>query len=324
MIPADDETPKVVQRIYELYLEGRLGLQAIANLLTDEEVPTPALTYGRKNASIYWHMTSVKLILTNPVYIGDLVAQREHVAALGSTKRKQMPKEEQVIIKNGHPPLISREQFQAVQNLLNRRALRKGSGRPNLFSYLLFCADCGHGMYCVKRNYGNTHYICGTYQKRGAHHCTRHPIGEKYLEEMISRDLKKLMGEYINTGELMEDVRKEVTQEQKRANKEMFALEKQLEKLARRKISAEDKWLDAEWDKQRYHEVLERLDREMFEARQRLSKLQREQESTKINLPDIAKLATFDRLDRQLVLLLIKQIDVHGNGKVDITYNFTV
>jgi site-specific DNA recombinase len=178
-------------------------------------------------------------------------------------------------------------------------------------------------MYCVKRSYGNTHYVCGAYQKRGAHHCTRHPIREKYLEQLILNDLKQFMGDRINTDELMDDVRAEVEGEKKRTEKEVVSLKKKIEKLESRKSTAEDKWLDGEWDKERYHQVLERLEKELFEVRQRLNKLLKDQESTKLTLPDIAKLTNLDQIDRELVLLLVKRIHVSENGKVAITYNFT-
>lgn len=82
--------------------------------------------------------------------------------------------------------------------------------------------------------------------------------------------------------------------------------------------------MNGEWDKERYHEVLERLDKELFDIRQRQNKLARTQENPKLKLPDIAKLTSFDKLDRELVLLLIKRIEVQENGKVTIIYNFTV
>lgn len=258
------------------------------------------------------------------VYVGDLVAQRQHVSALGSTKRKRTPKEEHVILKDNHPPLISREHFQAVQNLILRRSFHKVSGKPNLFSYLLFCADCGHGMYCVKRHYGNTHYICGLYQKRGAHHCSRHPIREKMLEDLILDDLKKFVGEHVDRGQLLEDLQNEAKSEALRTDKEIDALQKKIAKLEQRKNAAEDKWLDGDWDKERYHEALERLEKELFDTRQRLNKLTWTHENPKLKLPDIAKLTAFDKLDRELVLLLIKRIEVHKNGNVTIVYNFTI
>jgi site-specific DNA recombinase len=324
LMPADDDTPHVVQRIFDVYLEGKLGFQAISNLLTDEGIPSPAQIQGRKNASPYWHQTSLQLILKNAAYVGDLIAQRQHVSALGSVKRKRTPKEEHVILKDNHPPLISREQFQAVQNLIQRRSYRKVSGKPNLFSYLMFCADCGHGMCCVNRNYGNTHYICGMYQKRGVRHCSRHAIGEKLLEDLIRSDLKKFVGDHVDRKQLLREMENEAKSEAQRTVKESDSLQKKVAKLEQRKNAAEDKWLDGEWDKERYHEVLERLDKELFDIHQRQNKLARTPESSKLKLPDIAKLTSFDKLDRELVLLLIKRIEVQENGKVTIIYNFTV
>lgn len=46
LVISHDESPGIVQRIFNLYQQG-LGLQTIANQLTDENVPTPAKTKGR-------------------------------------------------------------------------------------------------------------------------------------------------------------------------------------------------------------------------------------------------------------------------------------
>lgn len=123
---------------------------------------------------------------------------------------------------------------------------------------------------------------------------------------------------------MLEDMQNEGKSEARRAAQEIDALQKRIAKLEQRKNAAEDKWLDGEWDKERYHETLERLDKELFETLQRLNKFSRTQENPKLKLPDIAKLTTFDKLDRELVLLLIKRIEVHQNGNVTIIYNFTL
>ncbi|MPY18869.1 hypothetical protein F3P21_18690 [Paenibacillus glucanolyticus] len=52
--------------------------------------------------SQYWCQRTIKYILTNPVYIGDLVAQKEQTATLGSTKRKKKDQQDQVILENNH------------------------------------------------------------------------------------------------------------------------------------------------------------------------------------------------------------------------------
>lgn len=102
------------------------------------------------------------------------------------------------------------------------------------------------------------------------------------------------------------------------------AIRKKIEKLEQRKSAAEDRWLDGEWSKEKYHEVIERLDKELAEERQKLSKLIRELPSReKLNLPQISKFIRLDKLDREMIQVLIKRIDIHEGGKVTISYNFT-
>lgn len=60
-------------------------------------------------------------------------------------------------------------------------------------------------MSCIKRDYGNTHYVCTTHLKRGAHLCSRHAIREAYLERAILTSLKRLTGEQIDAEGLVTD-----------------------------------------------------------------------------------------------------------------------
>jgi site-specific DNA recombinase len=324
LVLVDDDTPDIVQRIFDLYQDGILGMQAIANLLNEEGIPTPAQIQGRKHGGEYWCQATIKYILTNPVYVGDLVAQKEQAAALGSTKRKQKDKNEHVIMENNHPPIISREQFKVVQDLINRRGRKKTSGMPNLFTHVLFCADCGAGMHCVKRPYGKTHYMCGNYKLRGKNYCSRHSVHEHDLVELILGDIRILVGEHVDKDTIIKDMQKEAEGEKKASSREIAALKKNIEKPERRKQVAEDKWLDGDITTEQYHEMLERISGELSDAKQKLADLLKEQESSKPTLPDIAKLTSFDKLERELLLMLVKRIEVKENGNVKVIYNFRI
>ncbi|KUP22087.1 hypothetical protein AWJ19_21500 [Paenibacillus sp. DMB5] len=301
-----------------------MGMQAIANRLNEEGIPTPAQTQIRKNGSQYWCQRSIKYILTNPVYVGDLVAQKEQAAALGSTKRKKKNQEEQVIMKNNHPSIISNEQFRVVQDLIHRRGKTKSCGMPNLFTQVLYCADCGGGMQCVKRSYGKTHYMCGNYKKRGKNFCSRHSVYELGLVDLILGDLKKLMGDHVSNDVLIREIRKEAEGEKKIAVKEIASLKKVIEKLEGRKQTAEDKWLDGDITKEEYHQMLGRISDQLFDSNQKLADLRKGQEVNKPDLPDIAKLTSFEKLDRELLLMLVKRIEVRKDGNIKIQYNFKV
>lgn len=321
---ADNDTPDIVQRIFDLYQEGILGMQAIANLLNDEVIPTPVQIQLRKNGGQYWCQSTVEYILTNAVYVGDLVAQKEQTAALGSSKRKKKVKQEQVIKVNNHPPIISREQFQVAQELIHRRGRTKSCGMPNLFTQVLYCADCGGGMHCVKRAYGKTHYMCGNYKLRGKAYCSRHSVYEQGLIDLIFGNLRKLLDDHVDNDSLIKDLQKESEGEKKATLREIGLLKRDVEKYEKRKQAAEDKWLDGESTKENYHQMLERISGELSNAQQKLADLLKEQESHKSTLPDIAKLTSFDKIDRELLLMLVKRIEVKEDGNIKIMYNFKV
>ncbi|MDP4084005.1 MAG: recombinase family protein, partial [Bacillota bacterium] len=45
LVIADDNTPDIVQKIFDWYQEGVTGMQAISNRLNKEGIPTPAQTH---------------------------------------------------------------------------------------------------------------------------------------------------------------------------------------------------------------------------------------------------------------------------------------
>jgi DNA invertase Pin-like site-specific DNA recombinase len=94
-----------------------------------------------------WSTQTVRQVLVNPVYVGDVLAMRR----VHRTTNQRRDPSEWVIVSNAHPPLVSRDMFDAVQDRLrrNRRELRRTTGGYAL-SGLLTCAHCdghyvGHG-----------------------------------------------------------------------------------------------------------------------------------------------------------------------------------
>ena len=61
----------------KLLLRDGWGCDKIAKYLTNRDIPTPSQVVGKANAGLYWQGTTVKKILKNPHYVGDLVQGRE-------------------------------------------------------------------------------------------------------------------------------------------------------------------------------------------------------------------------------------------------------
>ncbi len=131
----NDEEKKVVEKIFNLRLEGK-GARAIAQHLND--------VLHETNRSLRWNKYSVSALLRNHAVIGCIVYGRKDKR---SGRRK--PKEEWVIVK-GHDPIIDEVTFKKVQAMMDEASTAfKDTGSPLsvfLFTGLLKCGECGASM----------------------------------------------------------------------------------------------------------------------------------------------------------------------------------
>lgn len=132
------EEAEIVRFIYRSYMNGQTSY-AIAKILTERHVPTPA---GKEN----WRQSTIESILTNEKYKGSALLQKKFTTDFLTKKTKinegEVP---QYYIEESHEPIISPEDFEEVQAEFTRRKKlgRKYSG-STMFSAKLVCGDCGH------------------------------------------------------------------------------------------------------------------------------------------------------------------------------------
>lgn len=144
------EEAKVVRRIHELYKTN--GITRIAHILNQEGIRT-------KNGS-RWSDPQIRYILTNPIYIGQI---RYHP--------KKEDKSKYHIVEGEHEPILTKEQFENTQKLLE---IRRGAVVPPKamtsdypFSGVLYCSRCGHP-FTGRFHYSNRYKLA----KRYAYRCT--------------------------------------------------------------------------------------------------------------------------------------------------------
>lgn len=181
----EEESPQVVRMIFKKYIEGN-GLQTIARYLSDEGYQTPATLKGKKNAGLFWHSSTVKKILKNRHYIGDLEQCKETNKDISIKGRK---KSESIIVEDTHEAIITKEDYYCIQKMMEERATKhveRVTPMKRLFSDKLFCADCGKKRWLIKQQ---MKYECGTFKKHGAKHCSSHKIKEDALVDILRSDL---------------------------------------------------------------------------------------------------------------------------------------
>lgn len=208
----DEATAPYVRSIFKWKLEG-LSFPKILKRLEEACAPIPeTLQRSRGNMdgvnTVCWSKSSVFTMLKNPAYAGDCVIGRSKQAIYAGITEIQIKDPSQwYITENAHERLVSREDFDAVQQMMKQasdeRRLKMEASRTiresiiDLFDGKVFCADCGQRMYFHrhridkdKRGRWTAYYECSTYSGRRATRCTAHRFRQDKLEQKVLGALK--------------------------------------------------------------------------------------------------------------------------------------
>lgn len=196
------EEAEVVRRIYTEYLDGN-GYQSIARRLNADGIVGPT---GK------WHPNTVREILKNEKYIGNMLLQKYYVEDYRTKKeRKNHGEKQMILVENSHEPIIDQAVHDAVQ-LENASRKRQASGSratgrdETLFHGLITCKLCGKKYKYKNKLIKSSHthvptWICTTSRTLGKEYCTGKQIRESILinktkqvlhmneDEVLTRDI---------------------------------------------------------------------------------------------------------------------------------------
>jgi site-specific DNA recombinase len=300
LVPGGPQEVETVRWIFSAYASGDWGLRAIAADLNRRNVPTP-YQWRRPDRNLKWTPTTVRSVLTNPVYVGTVrwgckrrgrfavvfngqvkeVAEvedqvRRGEAREGACKGKAAPGEWQEQT-NCHEPLVSVEVFEKAQLMLGERKKRTAPHKTDkfVFSSMLRCAACGRGM--VGRVQGGEKvYLCGTYLDGGRHACAYKVVREAPLLEAIAGKIREAFLSPQGRQALEKTLRDRlaggprVGADRDELKRQVAALERKASAVARKLAVEEDSDLEqefrSEWqqvteEKKRLDAKLDELDR---------------------------------------------------------------
>jgi DNA invertase Pin-like site-specific DNA recombinase len=186
---------EVIRDIYLKYLIG----YTYREIIRDLEERGIAPTY-KANKSGQWQTSTIKSILENEKYMGDIILQKTYARDFLSERRvKNTGQAPQKYVENNHPAIIDKTTWNAVQAEMERRvSLRtveeSGKGRYSgcyAFSGKIECGCCGAG-YRRHHQHGERAWVCKQHI-RSATLCEALPIRETMLEAAFVRTLNGIM-----------------------------------------------------------------------------------------------------------------------------------
>ena len=242
LIP-NPETAPIVKKIFKWRAEG-IGPTQIATRLNDMNVPTPA-GYKKTNYSSRlidrnsWNISTVKKILSNRIYTGDMVQHTQTKVNYKSKKKITLDESLWVIVEDTHEHLVDKETFKYVNSLGKRKTRNYNlkTERPKrVLEGKIFCKECGNRLsvyYRKKLDYWSTN--CNRYSrdpKRGR--CSSHFYPYDYLEEQILEQFNNSVSTFIkelDVKELNKEVQKNVHKETEDIDKKINDLSKEKEQI---------------------------------------------------------------------------------------------
>lgn len=335
----DEATAPYVRKIFDMYING-MGVNAIAHKLNEEKIPTArAMRKQRiesrgdttKFKTTLWVAGVVQDILKNDFYIGTVTLKKTQGRTIRGKRTRTTP-DQQYVFENAHEPLIDKDTFQLAQNITMQRKKTPYRGvkvqRPNIFSGMLQCADCGRVMTSASRSQ-NTRYVCTSYNKYGTNVCSSHAVMEYQITESIILFLKDCREQLIKLLENLNDIVKREFNKQGDA----ASLQKDLERVKQEiKVLMEQKmretianpsmksFIDEMYnetlnDKYRMIEYLERQINDILNIESKEVELKDNFKSA-INLFD--EIINTKQITKKQALILIDKIIVYEDSTLDI------
>lgn len=338
----DEEAANVVRRIFSMTLDG-METHQIADILSNEKVLTPTSYWvskgvgrpGSKTASsCEWIGSTIVSILSKQEYCGDIVNFKTYSKSYKNKKRYENDKENWVIFKDVHEPIVDRAVWEMIQERRSRktRKKQKSDGEKNMFSGLLVCADCGSNLWYHfnQANPDIQYFNCSGYNKGNRKICnSTHYIRVDFLEKVVLgeiRRLTKLATQYES--EFAKIVMGHSIQQKQ--------LERQLKQKELDTLTARDKELDNLFERiyednvsgkisdDRFAKMSVKYESEQKEVSSRIKELQEELDKDKSKavtsdmfMTSVRKYTRARKLTPRMLNELIEKIEVHQSEKID-------
>ncbi len=337
----DDEAAQVVKRIYSMTLDG-LGTEQIAAQLEKDGILTPRAYWlqkgvkrpgkGKQLPPTRWNSSTVTKILSLQEYCGDILNFKTYSKSYKNKKRIDNDRENWVVFKDVHEPIIDRAVWEQVQQKRGtRRRRRTNDGEKNMFSGLLVCADCGNNLH-YHFNQGNPeikYFNCSNYKGNRGTCTSTHYVRVDFLEQVVLGEIKRLTkfashyeDDFVKA--VMGSFGQSVALDRKLKEKELAALQardEELDGLFERiyEDNVSGKLSDDRFAKmsRRYEEEQKEVSEKIKALRAEMDKLSSKAATADMFISTVRKYTRTKALTPRMLNELIDRIEVHQAEKID-------
>lgn len=338
LIP-DPVTAPIVKKIFEWRKNG-IGPSRIATMLNEKGYPTPSGYKETKYSTRLinrntWNISSIKKILSNRIYTGDMIQHTQTKVNYKSKKKITLDKSLWMVVENTHEPLVSKDTFEYISKLIkqNRKDVQpKNRREKRLLEGKLFCKECGNRLSVLyRKNHDYWSVNCNRYSRdpvRGR--CYSHFYPYNYLEEQVLEQINKSTSELIkelNIKELNDEVVKSIHKETTNIDKTVKELQIEKEKITSRLETLYNDRCDGVISADTYKELAREFELKLKQINEEIEN-QNKMKNKTVELPDytnkIKKLLDLNKPKKELIDTLVDEIVIDKERNITICFKYDI
>ena len=338
-VPNPDTAP-IVQMIYRWYLMGyssdRIARQLnMLGIMTPLKYKLTVEKHQELEKEDYWNQPRVTDILRNPRYIGDHVWGKRRIILYKNIPEHKTPKEEWCVWHNMHEPIINKDDFDRVQEMLTKNAIKRQKDFASYtddmrdsFPRKVFCAECGKRMYYQQLRHDD---------RSGAIYLCKQDDDDGYRQHVHADFLKMFVADQIQLLIKSMCSRKEMILSDQRQSKQISALRRadwKAEKLKMQLGQVEanitllyENLSEGTISSEEYPELRDHYQKEKLRLKAEIDQAEQDQRIADIQ---VARFLEWESkleehlgevaFDSELAKVLIERITISKKGSIEIQY----
>ncbi len=349
----DEEAAAVVRQIFEWKLQ-EVSVYTIVERLKTGGIESPERhkrRAGTRNGDNIqgegWCPSTIRGILQNRAYIGEMVCGKSETALYKGLKKHVTETDKWIVVPDAHPPIVSISDFEAVERQMREDSAHRETamewsadiraGMIDLFAGKIFCADCGKRMYYKRQRIQckgvvfRGVYDCSTHMRRGHGTCFKHAMRQDALNEKVFNAIRDQLQVALDYERLLLAMRggsgeASVREKHKAA---VASVKLRLNALKKKRAGLYESYVEGilneeeyAFAKQTYEEQYEALNRLLDEAVERRERFLASISPDNKWLTMMRGAAGMTGLTQELVDAIIEKVLVYGGSRIEVVFNY--
>ena len=346
----DEETAPIVKQLFELLAEGNT-VHFVATTMNANGIPSPGrLLYERGIASTdhfknsKWYMQTVRRILQDEIYLGWMVSGkfRSTYHSTGKKGSQPVPREEWIVTKGTHEPIVTEELFNKVQEYFVRMKEEHGqtavynskSKKASIFKGHLRCGECGQAMFLRnKHSHGKVTawYYCALHENYNSSYCVKKAVKKQDVEDIALKLIRTQIKLFTDAREMIIALNKKESSKTKHRiySDQIRNVKKQIEKYLSLKASLYEDFANGVLSQSDYISMGQEYAQKADELRIFLAELEKEAQKYSQTYARngswaqiIEQYQNAETLTEEMIDAFIDEMILYNNGHVEVKFRF--